>query len=657
MKKHFILIFILLIASFLRFYKLMHDSPYFFNPDERNMGLAVTRLILPEKLSAIPSCIISEFFYNRPKTNDQRPTTNCSLNPHFFAYGQFPLYLAYASDQLSKPITSLFTKDQQLATNDQRLTTNFPSAVFWLRFWSAFLSVSTVLIVYFISRQILPTNYSLITAALAAFTPGLIQSAHFGTTESLLTFFFLLVIYLSMKLSKNLKKINSHKYPASAGSRLWRNLILISLSIGFSLGSKLTGIFFLIPPVSVLLIEAFKSAAKKQRFLTHLLKLPSLAITLIVLTLFFFVFSSPYNLVEPKDFKSAVFGYESDVATGKYEAFYTRQFVKSIPFLFQFEKIFPYALGWPIFILASFGFILIILKIIKTPKKTFPVFYILLITSFVVYLIPNAVLFAKWTRFMTPILPFFSIFSGYFIFKLFNYLCHSDQAKRMEESLANARNLKQVERSLDSLRSLGMTKLVYLLLCILVFISVLPGIAFMSIYTHEDTRITASKWIYNNLPDKSYFLSETANVVDIPLGLPNDQRPTTNDQYTVISFDFYHLDENPELFTQLLNHLEKADYIFIPSRRIFKNFPKFSQKYKLVTKYYQLLFSGALGFDKVAEFSSYPALRFGLINLPFPDENAEETFTVFDHPVIRIYKKFTPLTKNEYHSLFINHEL
>ena len=45
-------------------------------------------------------------------------------------------------------------------------------------------------------------------------------------------------------------------------------------------------------------------------------------------------------------------------------------------------------------------------------------------------------------------------------------------------------------------------------------------------------------------------------------------------------------------------------------------------------EYYEKLFSGELGFSKVAEFSSGQN-----------DEAAEETFTVFDHPVIRIFKK------------------
>ena len=53
-KELIILLFILLISVILRFYNLMHDSPHFFNPDERNMAIAITRFTLPSKLKDIP---------------------------------------------------------------------------------------------------------------------------------------------------------------------------------------------------------------------------------------------------------------------------------------------------------------------------------------------------------------------------------------------------------------------------------------------------------------------------------------------------------------------------------------------------------------------------------------------------------------------------
>ena len=153
---------------------------------------------------------------------------------------------------------------------------------------------------------------------------------------------------------------------------------------------------------------------------------------------------------------------------------------------------------------------------------------------------------------------------------------------------------------------------------------ILPGISYLSIYQKPDVRFQASEWIYNNIQQGSYILSETANVVDIPFEIPGEN---INKNYSVISFNFYDLDGNRQLQEELKQHLKKADYIFVPSRRIFANVKK--KDSPVLEKYYQDLFSGKLGFKKVAEFSS------GL-----NDESAEETWTVFDHPVIRIYKRY-----------------
>lgn len=587
----------------------MHDAPYFFNPDERNMAIAVSRFMLPAKITGILPCLISEF-------RAHKTYPDCSLNPHFFAYGQFPLYLAFTSDQVQSAILNIF-KGDNLA-----LTTNFPSAIYWLRFYSALASVGTVYLVYQISRKLLNSSYPALIAAFTSFSPGLIQSAHFGTTESLLSFFFLLVIYFSINLSENLSAKNKSKKSLPILSSVWKNILFISISLGLALGSKLTAIFFILPVFIVIMSSLLKSTREKRIkwpvFILglifpgkKLLELFSLSLLLGIFTVFFFIASSPYNLVSPDSFRSAVFGYESDVATGKYEAFYTRQFYNSKPFLFQAEKVFPYSLGWPVFILGVSGFLFLLLKL-RDVK------YFLLFSTFLIYLIPNSLLFAKWSRFMTPILPFFAVFAGLALFNLNKFI-----PKKFQMPLT-----------------------------VFFFLSaIIPGAAFLSVYINDDTRVTASKWIYENIPDKSYILSETANVIDIPLGIANYRLPP-NYSLNVISFDFYHLDENPELYRQLIGHLANADYIFIPSRRIFKNHPLQPDKFNLVTKYYELLFEGLLGFEKQAEIDSFPEINLLFTKFRFPDEDAEETFTVFDHPVVRIYKKVKPLTANEYHLLF-----
>ncbi len=642
-----VLLTILLVAGFLRFFNLMHDYPYFFNPDERNMATAITQFRLPNKLLQIPSCLIGQIRQNPTDLSKQDITLkNCNLNPHFFAYGQFPLYLAFFSNQFVKPFANnIFS---QTTIEQKILTTNFPSAIFWLRFWSATTSTLTVLLVYLITNMLTNKRASLelgdwkleigfLAAIFVAFSPGLIQSAHFGTTESLLTFFFLTSFYLSIKFLSlsHLSNLKCLKY-----------LFSLSFVIGLATATKFTGLFFLAPPVAALIIRYIKAVKSRGKNISTI----TLAYSLTLLCLFLgsFIFSiifSPFNLIDLRGFLGSVFGYEKEVAMGTYEAFYTRQFVGTIPILFQAEKIFPYALSWPVFILGSIGFListfilikkfifLILQKFknyalgIKNKKIHFDMlnyYFLLLNSSFLIYLLPNAFLFAKWTRFMTPVLPFFVIFAGYSVYE-FSKL-----------------NLTVIDKIFD--RKIFMLTSYFLLLTL----SLISGLAFMSIYIHEDCRVTASKWIYKNIPGDSYVLSETANVIDIPLEIPNYNQKPINYNLKVISFDFYHLDDNPKLFGELINHLTRADYIFIPSRRIFANYMRLSGRYPLTTRYYELLFSGKLGFEKVAEINSFPKL----LGYSFPDEHAEETFTVFDHPVIRIYKKTKPMTEKDYRNFF-----
>ena len=72
--QYVLLVLILLVAAVFRFYGLAWDSGYLFHPDERKLLLVVSDLRLPAN--------ILEFF-----------SADSPLNPKFFAYGSFPIYL------------------------------------------------------------------------------------------------------------------------------------------------------------------------------------------------------------------------------------------------------------------------------------------------------------------------------------------------------------------------------------------------------------------------------------------------------------------------------------------------------------------------------------------------------------------------------------
>lgn len=513
------LVIALLIYS--RFVNLGWGLPFPMHPDERNMAVAIQEL----------RCDFSNL-------------REC-LNPNFYAYGQFSLYLAYFVTWIIRMFKGL--------DGFKTIGITFNEAVFSLRFISALASIFSVFVLYEIVKNLInPKNYKVLIMLILIFSPFAIQFSHFGTTESFLILFYSLIIYFSLKILE-IRKTDS------------KNLILSSIFSGLAVATKVSAIIFLIIPLLVLISKYKIKNSLRHYFLTFFLSGIFLFMASIVAIIF-----SPHNLIHFDSFVDSM-KYESDVALGSYVVFYTRQFINSIPVWFQLTKIFPYALGIGISLIGLIGLISLNWK----DKKVN-----LLRGAFLIYFIPNAFLFAKWTRFMAPVFPILTVFAILLFYKL---------------------------------------KLKYFLKSLLVILMILPGILYLKVYIQKDVRLQATEWINKNIASNSTILSETANVVDIPLSTDLDK------SFNLISFNFYDLDKNIELQNQLNENIKNADYIMIPSRRIFANL---NVENPVLKKYYTNLSNGKLGFKKVAQFSS------GL-----NDEQAEETWSVFDHPVIRIYKK------------------
>jgi hypothetical protein len=164
---------------------------------------------------------------------------------------------------------------------------------------------------------------------------------------------------------------------------------------------------------------------------------------------------------------------------------------------------------------------------------------------------------------------------------------------------------------------------------------------FFSIYQKPDVRVTATRWINENLPPDSIILVEAGNMLEVPLS-GNQQR---------IGFDFYNFEENPSLKQQFPQLLEKSDYFIVQSRRMFANFQRLPEQFPKTARFYDLLFGGQLGFEKIEEFNAYPQFSILKLRLFVPDEKAEETWSVFDHPVIRIYKKVHYFSESFYEAI------
>lgn len=111
--------------------------------------------------------------------------------------------------------------------------------------------------------------------------------------------------------------------------------------------------------------------------------------------------------------------------------------------------------------------------------------------------------------------------------------------------------------------------------------------------------------------------------------------------------------ENQARREEMISVLDQADMIVISSNRSYDAMPRIPLRYPMTLDYYQALFDcpyqlikecaypaeapmkGALGFDLVKTFESSPNLG----PISFSDQEAEEAFTVYDHPKVLLFQK------------------
>ena len=155
------------------------------------------------------------------------------------------------------------------------------------------------------------------------------------------------------------------------------------------------------------------------------------------------------------------------------------------------------------------------------------------------------------------------------------------------------------------------------------------ALAFSAIYRRPHTRIEASRWIYAHVPEGKKFGNEAWDD-----GLPLGVAPHDAGRYAGPSLALFDPD-TPRKAAEVVNALENADWLAVTSNRVYGNVTRVPAVFPMSIAYYRALFDGSLGFDRVAEFVSYPTLG----PLRFPDDRAEEQFTVYDHPRVLLFRK------------------
>ncbi|MEO8585333.1 MAG: DUF2298 domain-containing protein [Acidobacteriota bacterium] len=153
-------------------------------------------------------------------------------------------------------------------------------------------------------------------------------------------------------------------------------------------------------------------------------------------------------------------------------------------------------------------------------------------------------------------------------------------------------------------------------------------LAFAGIYTRPHSSVTASRWFHDTVPDDARVLEQ-----DWDEGFPFTFPDRSAERYRIVTFGFYEPD-SPEKMAKLARELAGADWVVLQTKRLYGAVTRAPEKFPLTNRAFRLLFAGDLGYTLVREVASRPSL-FGI---QVPDELADESFTVYDHPKVLFFQ-------------------
>jgi len=586
MLKRFSLILIIILGFSLRLYGLNWDEGHHLHPDERAIVMVSEKIRWPKE---------GEW--------SKLLTPESPLNPKFFAYGSFPIYLL----KFTGFIGSFF--DKTLVQYDK---INLLGRVL-----SALFDTATIFFIFPLTKNLFPNRPKI--PIFAAFFYALsvlpIQLSHFFAVDTILNFFiWLTILWLTAYFEKpSIPKI------AAAGT-----------VAGLAIATKFTGALLLAPSIIATILAAWCHHQKNglqrgfRKFTTHLV------LFAVNCSLFIFL-AMPYAFI---DFPTFVVNISEQLRMAKdpYVFPFTLQYVNSTPYLYPLQQIFLWGLGPVISLLALLGLLLLVSRtsitvytmILRQKFRGEIAIPSLIVGTFcLLYFLILGQSAVKFMRYYLPLYPLLTILAAYFIDTF----------------------LVRTKHVLGQYFALITTIL-------LISISLLWPLSFVNIYNKPNTRVTASDWIKKNIAEGSVLAVEHWD----------DRLPLSGgEKFSFVEMPMYDRDSSDTKWEKINGNLKKADYIVLASNRLYTPLSKLTdcpkikyewRCYPKTDKYYRELFSGNLGFTKIVQFTNYP--KFSILNyLPIEsagwleklgqfsinDDSADENFTVFDHPKIIIFKK------------------
>jgi len=618
-----VLLLVLLVGGWLRFTHLDWDGLQHTHPDERYINWVETTIewsggpafwLHPERSSLNP------FFW--PETNT---TTGIELplgEPRRFTYGHFPLYLTVLAVKGLAAAGTLLPGVGGYAGLGDLLNVagriEYEHLTLVGRALAAAADTITILLVYLLGRRLGGVTAGLLAAAFTGLAVQHIQQAHFGTFDALLT---ACVTASLWSLARYVEKGNG------------RNIILSGALIGLAVGSKFSAVMLLLPAATAVVWTSMGRPrgrpSARQRF-GHGLLLCGALLT--------FALTNPFALLQWQAFIEDI-ARQGAMVRGLVDWPFVAQYRGTVPYAYQIAQQGRWLLGWPL-TLAVYGGAawslwewLLRLRGRDHGVQTgqFAVLYAWVFPYFIV----TGAFVVKFPRYMLPVLPVMFVFAGL--------------------SLAGVLRCRPLAG--------------WALLALVLLPTGAYALAFVQLYSAPHPWVSASDSIYANAPAKARILLEKWDH-PLPLDRVTDDDRLSRKKYDLQLFDPVSRPDDERKLTELLAVVSTSDLIVIASNRNYGPVGLLADTYPLTRAYYRALFDGALGYELVAAATRFPELGgiamrsdpFSQADMPWPlglepirpgdlrPGFADESFTVYDHPLVLVYRNYGGLSAAELRS-------
>ncbi len=567
-------------------------------------------------------------------------TANSPLNPYnaesvnSYVYGTAPLFAVKIIDTTYREIPQ-WARDAlaKVGITPTGGESKYDTSVIWGRRLTSLTDTLTILLVFALGSLLFSRPIGLLGAFLYACAVLPTQLSHFFAMDPYVTFFAMATILASAKM-------------IVANSR--RQAALLCLTLGFTVGlglaSKVTAW-----PLVVIPFAAFSARVAlrdipaldlrwrggRPTVAGHWSSDISMLCLVMALAIVVFRVAQPYAFQGPTFFDMALnqrwvddIRREIDFQNGNVDFPPFVQFANRTPFLWPLQNMVLWGMGPALGIASWVATIIAGVLLFKRRELTY-LLPLILIVSIFGFQGPR---FVAWLRYFVPMYPVMCIFTAWMLVPL---IVHARQRTGWFASDTFERQTpwRKVRLPMAPLRVASVAVVFTILLS-----TVFWAVAFQSIYRAEHPRIEASYWIYENVPRGSAITAELWDD-SLPYSVPGHDIGG----YRILDTEPFRPDSREKVNELIYGSttggtnggLVAADFVVVSSHRVKGAIKQLPGEYPATILYYESLDNGALGFDLVAHFESRP----NLFGITIDDSGADESFTVYDHPEVSIYKK------------------